>query len=56
MLLAAAHETVSLAEVREAARTMFRLNYRSTYTNRPKSVLLPMTPLQKRLFDLLHSN
>ena len=55
-LLAATYETTSLADVREAARTMYRLNYRSTYTNRPKSVLLPMTPLQKQLFDLLHSN
>ena len=55
-LLAASGVDASLASIREAARTMFRLNYRSTYTNRPKSVLLPMTPLQKRLFDLLHSN
>lgn len=54
-LLASAGEATTLAEVREAARTMFRLNYLSAYTNRPKSVLLPMTPLQKHLFDLIHS-
>ena len=53
-LLAAAGIDTSLASVREAARTMFRLNYRSTYTNRPKSVLLPMSPLQKTLYDLIH--
>ena len=53
-LLDAAHEKISLADVREAARTMFRLNYRSTYTGRPKSVLLPMSPQQKNLYDLLH--
>ena len=47
---------VSPADVRKAARSMFRLNYRSTYTGRPKSVLLPMSPLQKTLYDLLHSN
>ena len=53
-LLADARLSVSLAEVREAARTMFRLNYRSNYTNRPKSVLLPMSPQQKNLYDLIH--
>lgn len=47
---------VSLAQVRDAARTMFRLNYLSAYTHRPKSVLLPMSPLQKFLFDLLHAS
>ena len=55
-LLASAHMDVSPADVRKAARSMFRLNYRSTYTGRPKSVLLPMSPLQKTLYDLLHSN
>lgn len=47
---------VSLSDVRQAARKLFRLNYVSPYTHRPKSVLPQMTPLQKRLFDLIHSN
>ena len=51
-LLAGSDLTVS--QVREAAGTMFRLNYVSPYTHRPKSVLVQMTPLQKQLFDLLH--
>ena len=55
-LLQTAGIGVSLPEVREAARTLFRLNYVSPYTHRPKSVLLQMTPLQKSLFDLLHSS
>ena len=54
-LLRLAVPDVTLAQVRDAARTMFRLNYLSAYTNRPKSVLLPMSPLQKHLFDLIHS-
>ena len=54
-LLRSAVPDVTLAQVRDAARTMFRLNYLSAYTNRPKSVLLPMSPLQKHLFDLIHS-
>lgn len=53
-LLADARLSVPPAAVREAARTMFRLNYRSNYTNRPKSVLLPMSPQQKDLYDLIH--
>ena len=43
-----------VSEVREAVQTLFRLNYVSPYTHRPKSVLLKMSPLQKQLFDLLH--
>ena len=54
-LLRSAAPGVTLAQVRDAARTMFRLNYLSSYTNRPKSVLLPMSPLQKQLFDLIHT-
>lgn len=54
-LLAAAGLSFTLEEVRQAARTLFRLNYISPYTHRPKSVLIQMTPLQKQLFDLLHS-
>lgn len=46
--------SASPGEVRDAVRTMFRLNYVSPYTHRPKSVLLKMSPLQKQLFDLLH--
>lgn len=53
-LLDAAGCAVTLPQVREAAASLFRLNYLSTYTGRPKSVLLKMTPLQKQLFDLLH--
>lgn len=45
---------ITLPQVREAARTLFRLNYISPYTRRPKSVLVQMTPLQKQLFDLVH--
>ena len=41
------------AKLREAARTLFRLNYISPYTHRPKSVLLKMTPLQKSLLDTI---
>lgn len=47
---------LTLSQVREAAGTMFRLNYISPYTHRPKSVLVQMTPLQKLLFDLLHAD
>ena len=54
-LLQAAASSVTLPQVREAARTLFRLNYVSPYTRRPKSVLVQMTPLQKQLFDLIHS-
>ena len=53
-LLRAAGSDLSLPQVREAARTLFRLNYISPYTRRPKSVLVQMTPLQKQLFDLVH--
>lgn len=53
-VLQAAGSAISPAEVREAASTLFRLNYVSPYTRRPKSVLLQMTPLQKSLFDLIH--
>ena len=53
-ILAGAPRNITLGDVRDAARTMFRLNYRSSYTNRPKSVLLPMSPLQKALYDLIH--
>ena len=53
-LLASSPVDVSLSDVRKAARSMFRLNYRSTYTGRPKSVLLSMSPLQKTLYDLIH--
>ncbi len=52
-LLASAPE-ITLPQVRDAARTLFRLNYVSPYTRRPKSVLIQMTPLQKQLFDLVH--
>ena len=54
-LLRASGSSVTSVEVREAARSLFRLNYISPYTRRPKSVLLQMTPLQKQLFDLIHS-
>ena len=54
-LLRAAGSDLSLPQVREAARTLFRLNYISPYTRRPKSVLIQMTPLQKSLYDLIHS-
>ena len=53
-LLAAAGIDCTQAQIREAARTLFRLNYISPYTHRPKSVLLKMSPLQKTLFDLIH--
>lgn len=54
-LLDEAGADVSLAQVREAVRTMRRVNYVSPYTSRPKSVLLPMDPTQKKLFSLLFS-
>ena len=53
-LLDSAQSKSSMADVREAARSMFRLNYLSSYTGRPKSVLLQMTPAQKALYDLIH--
>ena len=53
-LLSNAGLECSLPQIREAARTLYRLNYVSPYTHRPKSVLLKMTPLQKALFDLIH--
>ena len=46
---------VPMAEVRKAIGTLYRLNYVSPYTGRPKSVLVQMTPLQKRLFDLIQN-
>ena len=46
---------LTLAQVRQAVSTMFRLNYISPYTHRPKSVLLPMDPVQKKIFDLIHT-
>ena len=54
-LLRSSGSGISLPQVREAARTLYRLNYISPYTRRPKSVLIQMTPLQKQLFDLLHA-
>ena len=42
---------ITFSQVREAAGTMFRLNYISPYTRRPKSVLMAMTPLQKSIFE-----
>ena len=54
-LLRSSGADISLPKVREAARSLYRLNYLSAYTNRPKSVLIQMTPLQKQLFDLLHA-
>jgi len=54
-LLRASGFDVTLPQVREAARKLFRLNYISPYTRRPKSVLIQMTPIQKQLFDLIHS-
>lgn len=47
---------ITFSQVREAAGTMFRLNYVSPYTHRPKSVLLPMDPVQKKVFDLVHAD
>lgn len=44
---------ISLSGVREAAATLFRLNYISPYTRRPKSVLVQPTALQRRLLALL---
>lgn len=41
----------SFDQVCEAARTMYRLNYISPYTRRPKSVLIQPTPLQKQLLE-----
>ena len=54
-LLAAAAPELTLADVRQSVSTMFRLNYVSPYTHRPKSVLLPMDPVQKKIFDLVHA-
>ena len=54
-LLAAAAPELTLADVRQSVSTMFRLNYVSPYTHRPKSVLLPMDPTQKKIFDLVHA-
>ena len=54
-LLQAEGSGITMEQVREEAARMFRLNYISPYTGRPKSVLLPMNPLQKRLYDLIHS-
>ena len=53
--LSATAPDLTLAQVRQAVSTMFRLNYISPYTHRPKSVLLPMDPLQKQIFDLIHT-
>lgn len=50
-LLAAAGLACSPAQLREAARSLFRLNYISPYTHRPKSVLVQPTPLQKQLLE-----
>ena len=53
--LSATAPDLTLAQVRQAVSTMFRLNYISPYTHRPKSVLLPMDPVQKKIFDLIHT-
>lgn len=45
---------ITLEQVREEAARMFRLNYVSPYTGRPKSVLLPMNSLQQKLYGLIH--
>ncbi|MGX8707310.1 MAG: hypothetical protein ACSW72_01000, partial [Bacteroidales bacterium] len=53
--LSATAPDIMLSQVRQAVSTMFRLNYISPYTHRPKSVLLPMDPVQKKIFDLIHT-
>ncbi|MBR5018695.1 MAG: hypothetical protein IKX53_03540 [Bacteroidales bacterium] len=53
-LLRDIHPELTLPQIRKAAGTLFRLNYLSSYTGRPKSVLMEMTPLQKRIFDLVN--
>lgn len=53
-LLSEAVISMSPEELRQAARSLYRLNYVSSNTGRPKSVLIQMTPQQKTLFDLLH--
>lgn len=52
--LAAGGLSIPSADIRDAARSLYRLNYISGNTGRPKSVLLQMSPLQKTLFDLIH--
>ncbi|MBR0224016.1 MAG: hypothetical protein IJL93_07060 [Bacteroidales bacterium] len=44
----------SFDQVCEAARTMYRLNYISPYTRRPKSVLVQPTPIQKQLLESVY--
>ena len=55
-LLVSEGSGITMEQVREEAARMFRLNYISPYTGRPKSVLLPMNPVQKKLYDLIHSD
>lgn len=55
-MLRASDSAFTLAQIRDAARTMFRLNYISPYTRRPKSVLAQPTPLQRQILDFIHQD
>ena len=55
-MLSSSGSGLTLQQVRDAARTIFRVNYVSPYTRRPKSVLSGMNPLQKQVYDLVQAN
>ena len=55
-MLRASDSAFTLAQIREAARTMIHLNYISPYTRRPKSVLAQPTPLQRQILDFIHQD
>ena len=48
------YASFTFEQVCEAARTLYRLNYVSPYTRRPKSVLVQPTPFQKQLLAFIH--
>ena len=53
-LLKATESPLTLARVREAVKTMYRLNYVSPNTRKPMSVLLQMDAEQKQVYDLIY--
>ena len=53
-ILKATGSPLTLARVREAVKTMYRLNYVSPNTRKPMSVLLQMDAEQKQVYDLIY--
>ena len=54
-ILKAAKSSITINRVREAVKTMYRLNYISPNTRQPKSVLLQMDNEQKQIYNLIYN-